>query len=179
MVHKNFHETVCSSAPFWVVSWYTFLFVWTTNSGDENKKKAMPLTQLLFYSVTLCYVLLTPVSCFLSNDRLFLKLFFCPLTTDSVIAHIFTFYFFVLLIWCFCIIFSLQFLHQRALCSGRPLSMWSTSPVILRLVALILMLPLLKKKHLVSNDMRSLMFERLALGLPSHLLPLFSLAQLS
>lgn len=101
MVHKNFHKAVCLSAPFQVVSCYTFLFVRTTYNGDESKKKAMPLTPLLFYWVTLCHILLIPVSCFVSVDRLFRKtrlfLSFCPsflTTTNSEIAHIvFHFYF--------------------------------------------------------------------------------------
>lgn len=46
------------------------------------------------YFSPLCHLLLIPLFCSLSNDRLFLKLscsyllFFCPITTDSVIAYI-------------------------------------------------------------------------------------------
>lgn len=125
-------------------------------------------TALILLNVTLCHTLLIPVSCSLSNHRLFLKLVSSYLL--SFLSYSYRFsncscYFLLPMFWfCFSlfffyVFFSLQFLHQRALCSGRPLSMWSTSPVILLLVALILMLLIKEKKILVSNDVRSLLFK--------------------
>lgn len=53
----------------------TFLFVWQTYAGEENKKGNRAInTALILLKVTLCHTLLIPVSCSLSNHRLFLKL---------------------------------------------------------------------------------------------------------
>lgn len=75
MVHKNFHETVC----FVCTTLGCVLLIHSCLYGKhtlvkKTKKETVPLTQLLFYSVTLCHTLLIPVSCSLSNHRLFLKL---------------------------------------------------------------------------------------------------------
>lgn len=182
MVHKNFHETVC----FVCTTLGCVLLIHSCLYGKhtlvkKTKKETVPLTQLLFYSVTLCHTLLIPVSCSLSNHRLFLKLACSYLLSFSSYSYSFSncscYFLLPMVLFCFYFIgfffllfFSLQFLHQRALCSGRPLSMWSTSPVILPLVALILMLLIKEKKILASNDVRTLLFDMFTLPTSTWLL---------